>query len=336
MTRRPLVSLIAAAAIGALALAGCAGDGGDAGDGSATGGGGQLEHALGTTELPADPQRVVALGWGAADAALALGVVPVGVETQSYGGDEEGLLPWSAEKIDELGGERPEMLPTSNEAPPYEAIAELEPDLILAPYSGIDQEQYGLLGEIAPTVAYPDEPWATPWRQVVEMVGQSLGKADEASTVLSDIDATIADAAAAHPEFEGKSIAMILDSAGTMYVYKPTDPRVDYALDLGFTSAPAVDELANGEESFYYTLSYESTAQLESDVLVVFADTQEELDTFVAQPYAQAIPAVQSGNVAGIVGPPLVASVSPPTALSLTWGIDDYLAALSTAVGAAG
>ena len=37
--------------------------------------------------------------------------------------------------------------------------------MILAPYSGITEEQYELLSEIAPTVAYPDEPWTTPWRE---------------------------------------------------------------------------------------------------------------------------------------------------------------------------
>ena len=36
-------------------------------------------------------------GWGSADAAIALGVTPVAIPTQSYGGDENGLLPWIAE-----------------------------------------------------------------------------------------------------------------------------------------------------------------------------------------------------------------------------------------------
>jgi iron complex transport system substrate-binding protein len=35
--------------------------------------------------------------------------------------------------------------------------------------------------------------------------------------------------------------------------------------------------------------------------------------------------------VASVVGSQLIASVSPPTALSLTWGLDDYVAELSQA-----
>ena len=40
--------------------------------------------------------------------------------------------------------------------------------------------------------------------------------------------------------------------------------------------------------------------------------------------------------VAEVVGPELVSSVSPPTALSLPWGLEDYVAALSKAARAAG
>ena len=40
----------------------------------------------------------------------------------------------------------------------------------------------------------------------------------------------------------------------------------------------------------------------------------------------------QDGTVASVVGRPTVSSVSPPTALSLTWGLDDFVAALAGAV----
>ncbi len=53
-------------------------------------------------------------------------------------------------------------------------------------------------------------------------------------------------------------------------------------------------------------------------------------------PYAQVMGQVADGAVAGLIGTSLVASVSPPTALSLTWGLDDTVAALAEAVAAAG
>lgn len=329
--------LIAAAiaVTGALALAGCSA--GPADPAPAVGEGGRIEHAFGETRLPQSPERIVTIGWGATDAALALGVVPVGIESQQYGAESEGVLPWVRAALQEAGAQTPTLLSSANQgAPAYEEIAALEPELILAPYSGIDQEQYGLLSEIAPTVAYPSEPWATPWRDVIVMTGAALGRSEEASELVSTIEQQLSAAAAEHPEFAGRTVAAIRESAGELYVYKPADPRVEFLTDLGFVSAPSVDALASGQETFYYTLSQEKTAELDAEVLVVYADTQAEYDAFLAQPYAQAIPAVQRGAVAPVVGPSLVASLSPPTALSVSWGLNDYLAALTPAVEAVG
>jgi iron complex transport system substrate-binding protein len=330
---RSRFTAIAAATAALLVLSGCASGASDAPKESSGSDAFPvtMEHAFGQTEISSEPQRVVALGWGSADAAIAMGVVPVAMEAQSYGGDENGVHPWTAEALEELGAETPALIPSSNDAPAYEQIAEAAPDLILAVYSGITEEQYKLLSEIAPTVAYPDAAWTTPWRDVVTMVGEALGKSAEAQSVLDDIDSALAEKAAENPQLTGKTVAVVWDVSGTFYVYKRADSRVSFLFDLGLKNAPAVDELANGDSPFYYTLSYEELDKLASDIVVVFSNTQEEADAFLAQSYAQAIPAVKSGAVASVSGVELVAAVSPPTALSLTWGIDEYVAALAEA-----
>jgi iron complex transport system substrate-binding protein len=288
-----------------------------------------IEHAFGATELTAAPERVVTWGWGSADAAIALGVVPVAIPFEGYAGDENGLLPWIKDGLAELGAETPTVLPESAEEPPYEDIAAANPDVIIAAYSGITEEQYELLSAIAPTIAYPETAWSTPWRDLIEIVGTTLGKSTEAEALLSDIDAELATQADAHPEFAGKTIAAVWDVGGVFYVYKPADPRVEFLFDLGFENAPAVDALANGDATFYYTLSYEELDKLESDVVVVYADTQAEADAFLKD--RTAIPAVAAGNVATIVGTEYISSVSPPTALSLTWGLDTFIESLAVA-----
>lgn len=338
MSRRSTLALAAAATALALTLGGCAGAATpESGETDAASSGTfpvTLEHAFGETTIDAEPSRVVALGWSSADAAIALGVVPVAIPFHSYGGDDNGVLPWIAEALEKVGEKTPVVLPESEE-PPYEDIAEANPDVILATYSGITEAQYDLLTEIAPVVAYPGEAWSTPWRDVITTTGTALGKSAEATTVLADIDSEIADAAAAHPEFAGKTIALTSDSGGTFYVYKKEDPRVAFTLDLGFENATSVDELANGDSTFFYTLSYEQLDKLSSDVLVNFAATTEESDTFLASGYAQALTQVQRSAVASPVGEAFISSVSPPTALSLTWGLDDYVALLATAAEAA-
>ncbi|WP_277051346.1 iron-siderophore ABC transporter substrate-binding protein [Ruania albidiflava] len=332
MNRRTFAAtaLVAAAAL----LAGC----GSSDDGPAeqpTGGQGdwapvEIEHAFGSTTIEAEPTRVVTLGWGSTEAALALGVVPVGIETQTYAVDDAGRLPWVSEKLAEMDAETT-MVPATVEEPAYEDIDALEPDLILAPYSGITADQYDLLSEIAPTVAYPEAAWTTPWRDVIDIVGRSLGMAEEATALVEDLDGQLAAAEDAHPELQGLTVAAVWDVGGTFYVYKPADARVDFLLDLGLESAPAVTELDTGGETFVYGLSYEQTDRLEADILVNYASTDEEAQTFLEQSYAQAIPAVQDGAVANVTGDPLVAAMSPPTALSLTWGLQDYVDLLSAA-----
>jgi len=317
-----------------LVLAGCSSSPAAPDDASASAGDTfpvTVEHAFGETVIPAEPERVVTWGWGSADAAIALGVVPVAIPFEAYAGDEDGVLPWIKDSLEKQGAEMPIVLPESSEEPPYEDIIAANPDVILAAYSGITEEQYETLSAIAPVVAYPETAWSTPWKELITIVGTSLGKTTEADALLGEIEAEIAAKADSHPEFEGKTIAAVWDVAGTFYVYKPADPRVEFLFDLGFVNAPAVDELANGDATFYYTLSYEQLDKLEADVVVNYSDTQDGADAFAASSYGQSIPAVKAGHLASVVGTEYISSVSPPTALSLTWGLDKFVTALAEA-----
>lgn len=105
-----------------LLLSACGGGGGDSTEDTASGT--SVDTKFGSVEVPADPQKVVALGWGDAETALALGVQPVGAsDWVEFGG--KGVGPWAEDLYDE----DPEIIATME--PDYEAIAALEPDLIL-------------------------------------------------------------------------------------------------------------------------------------------------------------------------------------------------------------
>jgi iron-siderophore transport system substrate-binding protein len=338
MHARRSIAVLAATAAATLALAGCSASGTEESRSSAASDGAfpvTIEHAFGETEIDAAPERVATWGWGSTEAALALGVVPVAMAQQTYGANEEGVLPWVAGELDELGAETPMILTDDGEAPPYEQLVEAAPDIILAPYSGITEEQYELLSAIAPTVAYDGEPWTTPWREVITTVGAALGLEDAAHSVLDGLDAELAARAEAHPELSGLTVAAVWDIGGTFYVYTPEDSRVEFLSGLGLEDAPSVAELANGDSPFFYTLSYEQLDRLDSDLLISYHDTQAEADAFLASAPIEAIPAVARGQVAQVVGTELIAAVSPPTALSLTYGLDDLVTSLSAAAQAA-
>ncbi|MEL4318920.1 iron-siderophore ABC transporter substrate-binding protein [Leifsonia sp. YIM 134122] len=340
MPFRPRIrhAALAAAAATALVLSGCAASPSGSDETTAASGDAfpvSFESNFGTAEIEEAPTRVATWGWGSTEAALAVGVVPVAMAQQSYGANADGVLPWVAKKLEELGAETPTLLTDDGETVPYEEIIEAEPDVILAPYSGVTQEQYDTLSDIAPVVAYTGDAWTTPWRDVISTVGEALGKSTEAAAVLADLDTTLADQAEAHPELEGKTIAAVWDVGGTFYVYKSADPRVEFLSALGLKNAPAVDELDNGEAPFYYTLSYEQLDKLDSDIILSYSDTQEEADAFLTTPTTKALPAVGRGAAAQVVGTEFIAAVSPPTALSLTWGLDDLVASLSAAAAKA-
>ena len=333
---RPRALPVLLAGLAAVVLAAC-GSGTQATSAGATAPaapGATITHAFGSTDVPADPVRVVTWGWGSADAAVALGVVPVAMPHQSYGGDDEGVLPWLRQRLEEQGSPVPTVLPDQQEVP-VEAIAAADPDVVLAPYSGITQAEYDQLSRIAPTVAYPGEPWATPWRETVSIVGQALGRQDEADRLLADIDRRVEEQAQAHPELEGKTVAMVWDTPDALYVYKPADARVAFTEDLGLTTAPAVTELADGGKTFYYALSEERLSELDSDVLVTYADSAQTSESFLSSAPARLMEQVQRGAVAEVVGTELIAAVSPPTALSITYGLEDYVDALAEAASRA-
>jgi len=294
-----------------------------------------VEHAFGSTTIEERPERVATWGWGSSDAAIALGVVPVAMPKSSYGADDEGYLPWQKEALDAAGADDPTLL-TEGEAPPFEEIAAAAPDVIVANYSGITEADYDKLSKIAPTVAYPDQPWSTPWRDVITTVGEVLGRADEADDLLEDIDGEVAAAAKAHPEFAGRTIAAVAIDPSAVYVYRGADPRVQFLEDLGFELAPSVGDLDTEETTFYYTLSTEEVDKLGSDVLLSYVPTEDRAAEIAADPAYRAMEQFRDDRVASIVGESAISSVSPPTALSLTWGLDRFVDALSPVAEAAG
>ena len=108
---------------------------------------------------------------------LALGVVPVGMSKANCGDDDgDGVLPWVEDQLDELGAETP-VLFDETDGIDFEAVADTAPDVILAAYSGLTQEDYDTLSKIAPVVAYPDVAWGTSVQDMIRLNSQALGLA---------------------------------------------------------------------------------------------------------------------------------------------------------------
>lgn len=293
-----------------------------------------IDNAFGTTLIEAAPQRIVTLGWSAQDAVLALGVVPLAVPTNSYGGDDHGgFLPWTIAAVEALGGPVPALLQEGD--PNIETIAALEPDLILAPYSGLTEEQYTLLSGIAPVVASPGAPWSTSWQDVVTITGQALGKQAEAEALLAETARFMQDEIATYPQLAGATFATTIGFDGQVAVHAASDARVKLLGDLGLVPATEV-EGADTSGGFYSAVSFENFDRITADIIISFFDTQQAADDFYAQPTVALGPQVQRGSVVPVVGEARAMSIGAISPLSLRWGIPDYFRAIADAATAAG
>ncbi len=74
-----------------------------------------IKHALGETTIPAEPKRIVTLGWSSTDAAIALGTVPVGMPTFRSEGWDSDYTPWIEEAVTAMGAPlpRPSTMPAA-------------------------------------------------------------------------------------------------------------------------------------------------------------------------------------------------------------------------------
>lgn len=288
---RARTATIASAAAATLSLAACGGSdsGGGSGD-SASGSAGAgfpatVQTKFGKTEIKEAPKRVVALGWGDAETALALGVQPVGQsDWLAFGGN--GVGPWAKGKYDKA--------PTKIETlkPSYEKIASLKPDVILDVKSSGDAERYKRLSQIAPTVAVPKggETYLTSMNQQVTMIAKALGKEEKGKQLLSDVDKRFAAARKANPEFAGKTATVAAYTSEGWGAYVRKNERVQFMTRLGFKPNPKIDSLK--AEGFSAKVSQEKLNVLDSDLLVVFPIYKPATEVTKNSVYQQ-IPAVK-------------------------------------------
>lgn len=280
-----------------------------------------IEHAFGKTEIKEEPKRVATWGWGSTEAAIASGVYPVAIAEQLWTVGKGNLLPWVEEAYDAKGVDHPTLLPDdgSGATVPYDEFIAAKPDLILAPYSGITEEQFKKLNEIAPTVAYPEAAWTTTWQDTIKITAKALGRSSHGDKILADIDTFLADEARKHPEFDGKKIAALYPAPSTLSLYTELDPRLAILTKLGFDVAPSVAKLDTSKGGFYFDMSYEKVDEIDADVVVTYFDDDAQAAAFLKDQKALAIPAVKDGGVAQVVGRTRISAVSPPTALSFQW-----------------
>lgn len=286
----------AAAVAGTLLLAACGhaeADPAAAPEGTAGSGGRTVEHAMGTVEVPEDPQRVATIGEVLAGHVASVGVQPVAgtddVDEWLAPYASAGLLPGvTPEEIEQIG---------TTEEPDLERLAVLTPDLILIEESSAG-ELYDDLSRIAPTMVVTRESNAA-WQETFDQTVEAVGRQDEAEQVRQRYRELFTEV----PPDAAETEVTFLRGAG------PGQFRLDVRSGFGGSVADeagyGVDRGAASEEeelASYGAIEYsnERLGVVDGDLLVT--STQEEggpsnIEELTAGPLWGAIPAVRDGRV---------------------------------------
>ncbi|AOZ89423.1 iron ABC transporter substrate-binding protein [Bacillus xiamenensis] len=221
-----------------------------------------VESAIGSTEIKGSPKRVVTLYQGATDAAVAMGIKPVGVV--------ESWLETPTYKYlrDDLKGVK---IVGQETQPNLEEIEKLKPDLIIA--SKVRHEQiFDQLKEIAPTVATET---VFTFKDTVKLMGEALNKQDKSKELLTKWDDRVADfkeKAKKNIKNWPMNVAVVNFRADHARIYQ-TGFAGSILTELGFEGPKNVKDK---KQDIVTLTDKESIPQMNADVIYYFMDDQDK------------------------------------------------------------
>lgn len=300
-----------------------------------------IEHAYGETTITEQPERVATVAWANHEVPLALGIVPVIQEKVTWGDDDgDGILPWVEDELAELGAEPPALYDPTDGID-FEAINDAAPDVILAAYSGLTQEEYDTLSKIAPVIAYPEVAWATSVEDMITMNATALGFPEEGAALIDELHGQIDESLDAHAALADATVLFsFIDPADFSKIgfYTTHDTRPGFLASIGLPLPTVVEEESATTDQFYVEVSAEEADRFSDvDVFVTYGDDAEAfIAALQADPLLSQIPAIAEGRVVVLQNSTPLAASANPSPLSIGWGIDDYFALLAAPLTAAG
>lgn len=284
-----------------------------------------IHDEFGSTTITSKPKRVVVVGYNEQDALLALGTVPIAV-TDWIGTAPGRIFPWAKRYLGDAPP--PVVLPEEID---FEKIAALKPDLIVALYAGLKEQDYKLLSAIAPTITHPkgENDYSISWQEETQTIGNALGRPQAAKDLIAAVDAKFAAARKKYPEFKGKQGLTLMPYQG-IFVFAPKDPRGQFLAQLGFTFPPGLADV--GKSSFGKAISPENADLIDVDALVwIGSESQVEQ----AVPTFDELDAAKQGRAVFIPtkdSDPTYVATSFVTVLSLPYLLNRLAPRLAAAV----
>ena len=309
---------------------------GESSGGSAEGYPVTIEHAFGSTEITQAPTRIATVGWNDHDVVASFGVVPVGATKITWGGNEQGSTDWFDKAVKEADPDAEVVRYDDADGIPVAEIAKLNPDLILGVNSGVTQEDYDKLTKIAPTVAYPELAWGTPWEESVKIIGQALGRPDEADQLIEDTNQLIDEAIEKNSAVKGKSVAWASftpNDTSKIDIYTSIDLRPQLLRRFGMEDAGIVKENSEGD-AFFFSVSAEKARDIDADILIFYATDDEQVEALKADPLLGKIPAIERDSFVASADNTVAMTMSSPSPISMEVAVTEFLPKVADAAKA--
>ncbi|WP_199299352.1 ABC transporter substrate-binding protein [Trichocoleus sp. FACHB-46] len=233
-----------------------------------------VQHAMGTTQVPAAPQRVVSLSW--LDTVLSLGVQPIGSNQVN-----DSYLQERAAGIPNVG---------RSGAPSLEKILALKPDLILG-WQTDHKAIYPQLSRIASTVIDSGE-GSGAWKKTLQLYAQALGKTAEAEQLMAKYKARLAEfkqkmgASGSQPDQTQVSVVRVYPDGISLYLKDSFCGTIlaDAGLSRPSTQSLSASEAkALGGNPVQLSISRELLSQADGDVLFVWTGENDAKSAQAAQ-----------------------------------------------------
>ncbi|MEB3358057.1 MAG: iron-siderophore ABC transporter substrate-binding protein [Synechococcales bacterium] len=210
-----------------------------------------IDHAMGETQVPLAPHRVVVLDTTPLDATLALGIYPVG--TIRYGAPPS-YLGDIVNDIEVVG---------EYDRPNLETILKLKPDLILGAKS-ISAQLYPRLSSIAPTVFIEGAGHSWDWQNNFRIYAKALGEVEQAESLLSKYHQRVkALQSSLTVSAESIEVSVLLLSNYGLIAHTPKSFSGSVLEEIGFGRNP----IQSNTNQFFIRLSREDLEGADGDII---------------------------------------------------------------------
>lgn len=248
----------------------------------------KIQHQLGETCVPSNPQRIVATDEIALEIVLALGLKPIAAGEPTMVSSRSRHLAGKVDDVVSLG---------KNNQLSLERILQLDPDLILGSHFALENN-YDRFSQIAPTVAFDYVHDA--WKVTFQRIGEILNRSQQAQQQLESYQNRV--------EKLRKAMGDRLNETKVSVVRFYADGSVEFRDSSSFPGSvlkdvglprPTVQQKETNSDITYRSVSLERLDLLDGDVIFVALDAgaKESFSKFSQDPLWQKLEAVQSDRV---------------------------------------